>query len=194
MAEVKVLINGYAKELKEGWRASSTSTLIKSNGKNIIFDPGCNRKMLMDSLSHEGLKPNDINFIVLSHGHLDHSLLTGAFENAKVISFESLLYDNDLMLEFKEDVLGKDVQIIKTPGHAAEHLSLIVKTNNGNYCISGDVFWWTDDEKQITDINKEDSSHPSELNMNELVKSRQKLLDMSDYIIPGHGEMFKVKK
>ena len=194
MAEVKVLIKGYAKELKAGWRASSTSTLIKSNGKNIIFDPGCNRKMLMDSLSKEGLKPKDINFIVLSHGHLDHSLLTGAFENAKVISFESLLYDNDLMLEFKEDVLGKDIRIIKTPGHAAEHLSLLVKTDKGNYCISGDVFWWTDDEKQIPDIHKEDSSHPSELNMNELENSRRKLLELSDFIIPGHGEMFKVKK
>jgi glyoxylase-like metal-dependent hydrolase (beta-lactamase superfamily II) len=194
MAEVKILIEGYAKELKKGWRASATSTLIKSNGKNIIFDPGCNRKMLLSELKKEKLEPKDMDFIVLSHGHLDHSLLTGMFENAKVISFESLLYDNDLMLEFKEDVLGKDVKIIKTPGHAAEHLSLLVKTKEGNYCISGDVFWWTDDEKQIVDIHKEDSSHPSELNMDELESSRRKLLEQSDYIIPGHGKMFKVKK
>jgi len=194
MAEVKVLIKGYAKELKNGWACSATTTLIKSNGKNIIFDPGCNRKRLLEELNKEGLKPKDINFIVLSHGHLDHSLLTGMFENAKVLSFESLMYDNDLMLEFKEDVLGKDIQVIKTPGHASEHLSLIVKTKEGKYCISGDVFWWTDDEKQIVDINKDDQSHPTELNMGELIKSRKMLLEKADYIIPGHGDMFKVKK
>jgi glyoxylase-like metal-dependent hydrolase (beta-lactamase superfamily II) len=194
MAEVKVLIKGYAKELMTGWAASATTTLIKSSGKNIIFDPGCNRKRLIESLNREKLKPKDINFVVLSHGHMDHSLLTGMFENAKVISFESLLYDSDLMLEFKEGVLGKDVQIIKTPGHSAEHISLLVKTKKGKYCISGDVFWWTDDENQLVDINKDDQSHPAELNMNELIKSRKTILEMADYIIPGHGEMFKVKK
>jgi glyoxylase-like metal-dependent hydrolase (beta-lactamase superfamily II) len=44
------------------------------------------------------------------------------------------------------------------------------------------------------EINKIDDSHPVELNMKELIKSRKKLLKLADYIIPGHGKMFMVKK
>ena len=194
MPEVKVLIKGYAKELKDGWLASSTSTLIKSENNLIVFDPGCNRENLLEALKIEKLKPEDINFVVLSHGHMDHSLLTGMFKNAKVISFESLLYDKDLMLEFKEDILGKNTKIIKTPGHCTEHISLIVNTDKGKYAVAGDVFWWLDGDEQIVNIDKEDDSHPAELNMKELKKSREKLLNSVDYIIPGHGNMFKVKK
>ena len=195
MTEIKVLIEGYAKELKNGWRCSSTTTLIKTNeGKLIIFDPGCNRPKLLEALAKEKIKTSDINFVILSHGHMDHAMLTGMFENAKVVSFESLLYDNDLMLEFEKDFLGKEIEIIKTPGHASEHISAIVNTEKGKVVISGDIFWWTMNEKQEVDINKEDDSHPTELNMPALIKSREKLLKIADYIIPGHGKMFEVKK
>lgn len=40
MAEVKILIEGYAKKTENGWLASSTVTLVRSNDKNIIVDPG----------------------------------------------------------------------------------------------------------------------------------------------------------
>ena len=56
MPEVKVLIKGYAKELKDGWLASSTSTLIKSENNLIVFDPGCNRENLLEALKIEKLK------------------------------------------------------------------------------------------------------------------------------------------
>lgn len=194
MAKVKVLVQGYAKELKNGWRANSTSTLIESDGKFIIFDPGCNRLKLIRALKKQGLHTKEINYIVLSHGHLDHALLTGMFENAKVISFESLLYNKDLLLDFNKNVLGKDIQIVETPGHASEHISLIVNTDQGKIAITGDIFWWTEDEKQFVDIKKEDSSHPAELNMDNLINSRKKVLELADWIIPGHGKIFKVKK
>lgn len=40
MNNVKVLIEGYAKEIRGGWLASSTTTLIESNGIRVIVDPG----------------------------------------------------------------------------------------------------------------------------------------------------------
>ena len=49
MNQVKILIQGYAKEIENGWKASSTVTLIKSGDKNIIVDPGCNRKRLLEN-------------------------------------------------------------------------------------------------------------------------------------------------
>lgn len=193
MAEVKILVEGYAKKLSKGWLASSTSVLVKSNGNLIITDPGCNRKKLLDALKKEGVAPKDINFVLLTHSHTDHTLLAGIFENAKVINPVEV-YDNDSQVEYKEDILGPETKIISTPGHSREEISLLVKTDKGKYAISGDVFWWVEGEKQIVDINKDDDSHPEELDMIQLKNSRKFLLEKADFIIPGHGKVFMVKK
>jgi len=47
MAEVKILVQGFGRKEKAGWKSvTSTATLIKDNGLNIIIDPGMNRKLL----------------------------------------------------------------------------------------------------------------------------------------------------
>ncbi len=195
MAEVKVLIEGYAKELEKGWIASSTACLIISENKKIITDPGCNREKLLESLGKEGLTTDDIDYVFLSHCHPDHILLAGIFEKAKFITFDTnLMYDKDLMLGFDRHVLGKDVEIIETPGHVLEHLSLLVNTPKGKVAIAGDAIWWVEGEKQIFDINQKDHSQAKGMDMEKLIESRKKLLENTDYIIPGHGKMFRVKK
>ncbi len=60
--------------------------------------------------------------------------------------------------------------------------------------MAGDTFWWTDDEEQKIDVEKQDDAHPDEVNMKNLIESRKKVLKIADYIIPGHGKMFKVEK
>jgi len=84
MTEIKVLIKGYAKEINGEEFASSTTTLIQDDNLNVIVDPGMDRKALLESLVKEGLKPEDIDFVIVTHTHLDHSLLAGIFENSKI--------------------------------------------------------------------------------------------------------------
>ncbi len=195
MNQIKVLIEGYAKELSNGWVASSTTCLIMTGDKKIITDPGCNRQRLLEALQREGLTTDDIDFVFLSHCHPDHVLLAGIFEKAKYVTFDSnLVYDKDLMVEFDRHILGDGIEIIETPGHVLEHLSLLVDTPDGKVAIAGDVIWWISGEKQILDINQKDRSHSKVMNMEDLVASRKKLLGLADYIIPGHGKMFKVEK
>ncbi|MFH0837058.1 MAG: MBL fold metallo-hydrolase [Candidatus Aenigmatarchaeota archaeon] len=195
MAELKILIEGYAKSLRNGWKASSTVCLITTHNKKIITDPGCNREKLLEALKTEGLTTDTIDYVFLSHCHPDHILLAGIFKNAKFITFDfNLMYDGDMMLEFDKNALGKDIEIIETPGHVLEHLSLLVNTSKGRIAIAGDTIWWVDGEKQIFDINQKDHSQAKGMNMKNLIKSRKKLLNSADYIIPGHGKMFKVNK
>lgn len=193
MNKVKVLIEGYAKKLNKGWMASSTTCLIiNSEGKKIITDPGCNRQRLLLALKKEGLKTSEINYVFLSHCHPDHILLAGIFEKAKYITFDSnLFYNNDLLIEFNKNILGNGIQILETPGHLLEHLSLLVETNEGKFVIAGDVIWWLDGEKQIIDLNQIDHSQAKGMNMKDLIESRKKILEIADWIIPGHGKMFK---
>lgn len=195
MATIKVLIEGYAKELENGWIASSTTCLITTEDKKIITDPGCNRQKLLEALREEGLTTDDIDYIFLSHCHPDHVLLAGIFEKAKYVTFDSnLIYDKDLLTVFDKNVLGKDIEIVETPGHVLEHLSLLIDTPQGKVAIAGDVIWWIDGEAQVVDINKEDHSQAKGMNMEDLIESRKKLLKIADYVIPGHGKMFKVDK
>lgn len=192
MTIVKVLIKGYAKEIKKGWVASSTTCLITTEDKKIITDPGCNQEKLLKALSQENLTTDDIDYVFLSHCHPDHILLAGIFEKAKFITFDTnLMYDKDLILEFDKHVLGKDIEIIETPGHVLEHLSLLVNTSIGKVAIVGDVIWWTEGEKQIFDVNQKDRSQAKGMNMEKLIESRKKILKVADWIIPGHGSMFK---
>lgn len=192
MAEVKILIEGYAKPLKNGWLANSSVVLIKSNGKNIIADPGFEREKLLNALKKEKLKTSDIDFVFLTHGHIDHSLLAGIFENAKIVD-ELYVYQKDTITEHNGVIPDTDLKVIRTPGHMEEHCSLIVGTEKGVYAVAGDVFWWLENEKQVIDINKPDND-PEHMNIQKLIASRKKLLELADYVIPGHGKMFNNKR
>jgi len=193
MTKIKVLIEGYAKELKGGWRASSSVVLVNNRNKKILIDTGCNRKKLIDSLRKEKLETGDVDFVILTHNHLDHTLLAGIFENAKVLTTEEI-YTNDKQVVHNNIVSGTDLKIIQTPGHCNEHCSVIVSVGKETYVVAGDVFWWVDIEKQSLDVNQIDDAHVDEVNMKKLIQSRKNLLKIADYIIPGHGKMFKVDK
>jgi len=196
MAEVKVLIKGYVRKEGDTEIASSTTTLIRENNLNIIVDPGMNKPLLLESLEKEGLSIKDINYVVLTHTHLDHCLLAGIFENALILDNEGTYSFNGEICEHEGKVPETDIEIIKTPGHDQFHCSVLVNDEKlGRVVIAADVFWWADDEEQK--IDKESlmkHKDPYVKNENELIKSRKKVLEIADYIIPGHGELFKVKK
>ncbi|MBU4000152.1 MBL fold metallo-hydrolase [Patescibacteria group bacterium] len=193
MSEIKILIEGYAKQIANGWLASSTVTLIKASNKNIIVDPGCNGEKLIAALIKENLKVGDIDFVLLTHNHLDHTLLAGIFPNARVLTTEEM-YKNDNQILHNNKIPETDLEIIQTTGHAGEHCSLVVPTEKGVYVVAGDVFWYVDGEAEIADAEKIDDAHPAEVDMTKLIESRKKILEIADWIIPGHGKMFKVKK
>jgi len=123
MTKIKVLIQGYAQKIENGWLASSTVVLVYSNNKKIIIDPGCNREKLIEELSKNGLKPADIDFVLSTHSHTDHTLLRGIFENAKVLD-NKIIYDNDKQVEHNGKIPETDLEIVQTPGHTDDHCSI----------------------------------------------------------------------
>jgi len=203
MTELKLLIQGYASLIKTGYRASGATVLVRDNGKIILVDPGCNEARLLSSLRKEKVKPQDIDYIFLTHFHLDHILNIRLFPKTTILDVDTIykgdrgvLYGTSTVASAKVDkkfVPHTKVEVVPTPGHAHEHGSLIVQTEKGQVAIAGDVFWWEDGEKQKLDykslVNKPD---PFVKNKTQLIASRKLLLKSADWIIPGHGEMFKV--
>ncbi|MDD5433234.1 MAG: MBL fold metallo-hydrolase [Candidatus Pacebacteria bacterium] len=196
MAEIKILVKGYAREENGIEFASSTATLIKDGGLNIIVDSGMNREMLLVNLVKENLSIKDIDFVVLTHTHLDHCLLAGIFGNAKVLDNSNIFSFDGKIDEHDGKVPNTEIEIIRTPGHDQFHCSVLVRTESqGVVVIAGDVFWWADEEKQKIDRQSLfEHKDPYVKDPKALQKSREKVLGLADYIIPGHGEMFKVNK
>ena len=196
MAKVKVLIEGYAREEGDYEIASCTTTLIQDKDLNIIVDPGMNRKLLLDSLKKENLSINNIHYVILTHTHIDHCLLAGIFENAEIIDDSSVYSFEGKIRDHEGKVPGTNIKLIKTPGHDPFHCAVLIKTiKSGNIVISGDVFWWPDSEENK--IKKDAKSlinlkDPYMKDKKQLTDSRKKILKIADYIIPGHGKMFKV--
>jgi len=196
MAEVKILIQGYVKEEGDVEFASPSTVLIQENNLNIIVDPGMNRKLLLESLKKKGLKTEDINYVILTHFHPDHCLLAGIFENAKVMDDDSFNSWDSKIEEHNGKIPNTSIKLIFTPGHDYFHSSVLVDDDKlGKVVISGDIFWWTDGEKQK--VSMDDLLNHEDVyvkNKEQLLESRKKVLEIADYIIPGHGKMFKVKK
>lgn len=196
MTKVKVIVEGYVREEKDKFEATSTSTLIQYKGLNVIVDPGMDRELLLKGLRRENLSPEDIDYVILTHYHLDHSLLAGIFSNAEVLDDGEISSFQGEIRGHEGEVPGTDIKIIKTPGHARFHCSVLVDTEEkGTVAIAGDVIWWKDQEKRNRSeqglMEREDPYVKDKEALNE---SRQKLLERADWIVPGHGDGFKLKK
>lgn len=185
MAEVKVLIEGYTSGDNPGEQEKTcpTVTLVKDGKMNIIVDPGVleSPNLLLKALKKEKLSLKKISAVFLTHSHIDHFRNAGMFPDAEVIEYYGVWKNN--IAKDRKNQLTKDIKIIETPGHNYTSLSLLVNTKIGKVAICGDVFWKENFPQK--DPYADDSG--------KLKKSREKILEIADYIVPGHAGMFKVK-
>ncbi len=189
MAEVKILIEGYTTDDASGdssgeEKTCPTITLVKDKDLIIIVDPGVmeNQDVLDEKLKAEGLTRKNIDIVFITHSHIDHYRNVGMFSDAKILEYYGLWSGNSV--EDWNEQFTDDIQIIKTPGHNYDSLTLLVKTSAGIVAICGDVFW----KENLS----QDDPYASDKKL--LEQSRKKVLKIADWIIPGHGRMFKVKK
>lgn len=187
MAEVKVLVKGWttadSKESGDESTCATISLVIDGNIKMVI-DPGIlkDKNILINALKKEDIDVKDINYVALTHSHADHFRNIGLFPNAKLLEFFGIWHE-DTVNDWKEN-FSENIKIIKTPGHSNTGISFIVNTNKGKVAVVGDVFW-----KENLPIED-----PYADNVDEMRKSRQKILKIADWIVPGHADMYKVKK
>jgi len=188
MAEIKILIPGYTSadsaEAGEEEKSCATITLVKDKDIIMVVDPGIleNQQMLIGALEKEGLGINDVNFVCLTHSHIDHFRNIGMFPEAKTLEFYGVWNKNTV--EDWNEQFTEDIKIIKTPGHNQTSITLLVKTDKGTIAICGDVFW----KENLPEID-EYADEPEKLK-----KSREKIIKLADYIIPGHADIYEVKK
>jgi glyoxylase-like metal-dependent hydrolase (beta-lactamase superfamily II) len=176
MATVKVIKPGYLKFFpgtEDIAGASSTVTLIISD-KKVIVDTGIriDRQTIIEGIRKEGLEPEDIDLVVNTHPHGDHRGNNDLFENATFV-------------ENRECKLCEDVEMVHTPGHTSVCHSMLVHTDDrGMVAIVGDLISLESDLVTGRVLQTVDFDLQK--------RNRERILRMADYIIPGHGDGFKV--
>jgi len=187
MSKVKILIEGFTsadtKSLAEE-KTCATISLVHDKDIVMVVDPGVldSQEQLILALEKEGFKKEDVTHVFITHSHIDHYRNIGMFANAKTVEYYGI-WSGGSVNDWQKD-FAKDIKIIKTPGHSYDGLSLLVETEIGKVAIVGDVFWKESGPEK-------DPYASDEIKLRE---SRQKILDLADYVIPGHGPMFKVNK
>ncbi|XP_067008442.1 metallo-beta-lactamase domain-containing protein 1 isoform X2 [Anabrus simplex] len=153
---VHVLYDGYSKMTDEGMKANCTCTLIKGR-KKIIVDTMTpwDKQRIIDGLAQHNLSPDEIDYVVCTHGHSDHIGNNNLFLNAKhIVGFSLSCKDLYYIHPFETGDLFEREEDIAEP-YLWQH-------------VAGS------DEPDLQQQN------------------RNKTLELADWIVPGHGPMFRV--
>jgi len=200
MDTYKLLVQGYAHPGPDNnsYFASPSCVLVYSNGKKVLIDPGADKEKLLTALSNEGLRVDDIDIVFLTHWHPDHFLNIRLFPNHDIMDATTIWRDTGEEVfpegELMSKIPGTNIVILATPGHREEHVSLLVNTaDQGVVCIAQDVFWWEDGKQLENPIEEEllALDDPFLADKDELITSRKLVLEKANWIIPGHGKMFR---
>jgi glyoxylase-like metal-dependent hydrolase (beta-lactamase superfamily II) len=191
VAEVKILVEGYTNadsvDRAGEEKTCATITLVRDDGTIMVVDPGVleSQQILIDELAKENLTVKDVNFVCITHSHIDHYRNIGMFPNAKALDFSGV-WDKNVCKDWQEN-FTTNIQIMKTPGHDYTSITLFVDTDEGVVAICGDVFW-----KENYPAEPQGDAYA--LDHEKLKQSRKMVLEMADWIIPGHAGIYKTNR
>lgn len=160
--------------------------LVRHGGRYLLWDAGLSARALgnahptlkldrtiSDQLGQIGVKPDQVEFVAISHYHGDHTGQASQFPRARLLIGAADLAalkssptpggaapthlapwitggaPVEALVEDK-DVFGDGrVVVLTTPGHTPGHLALLVKLAGGNVMLSGDL--WATHGNVLTD-------------------------------------------
>ncbi|XP_038207967.1 metallo-beta-lactamase domain-containing protein 1 isoform X2 [Zerene cesonia] len=175
MCEVVVLHDGYSFVNNDGEMIANCSCTLIKGPHNIIIDTMTpwDSEVILTALKEHQITPDDINFVVSTHGHSDHTGNNNLFLKAThIVGFSISFKDKYYIHPFEkgeEYVINDFVKIIPTPGHTLSDVTVLVKSEEENIAI---VAGSEDPIKQV--------------------KNRTMIADIANWIIPGHGPKFEV--
>ena len=151
-----------------------------------------------------GWNPEDVDFIINTHLHCDHSGSNSKFTNAKCFVqkreweeafnpikpekpfYDQKCYNKESISYFRWEFLNGDTEllpglrIITTPGHTFGHQSVLFDIGNGKVtCVSGDIC-------NVAENVNENLEPNIVVDVPATYKSFEKIRQVAHYILPGH--------
>lgn len=198
--KIDLLTKVFPGKSSAGTLGLSTSALIRTQGKNLVFDTGPHGavKVIKTALEDLQVDPEEVDIVFISHCHYDHINNLSLYPNAKIlmskdewewamnakdewIPIESIEYiknHRDLQLVEDGDEILPEIRALFTPGHTHGHMSLAVKTVEGIAVLAGDAV------KNRRELILEYSEQFIEEEKSR--KSIKKIKEMAYKVFPGH--------
>jgi len=170
---------------------SATCTLIEVGGQRIIVDPSPGVDLLEPMLfARSGLHPENIDLVFLTHFHGDHHFGLDLFAGKPWLMSSAGLTDwkerspneSELIDRFSpaQEHLPEGISLFPSPGHTAEHCSLLVRAKMGDLMVAGDAVMTEDF------LEAEEGFHNS-VDFGQATETIRKIKQAAHLVIPGHG-------
>lgn len=165
--------------------------LIKnSEDKWMIVDPGSfsHKEKLISELAFHGLVPADIDAVLNTHHHLDHTSNNFIFSDyCPIFTRSAILWPNGKTYIYKNHDMHRvqwpaDIELLYTPGHTFDHVSFVYREEGKTYVCAGDAVR----EDMIRDESDITAQHPGPY-----LESLKSIFEIADVIFPGHGRVIE---
>lgn len=164
---------------------TSSVTLIRGESITLVdagSPPYADR--LLHNLREQGLSPGDVEYLLLTHLHLDHTQNSVLFRNAKIISEPNVQLVGMSRCEvFEQPIEHPDWTIFSTNGHMPMHFSVFVdgtwRGEKQNIVVAGDA---VRKDLVVSGYYNSDRAKPGERD------SARRIFERAEVILPGHFE------
>jgi N-acyl homoserine lactone hydrolase len=169
---------------------------IEGTNNRIIVDAGMDEtagwggsklSSLDDGLAKVGLKPEDVDMVIFTHLHTDHTHLVKRYTNAKLIVQSTELDHAPQALDFEtvsgDQQIDDNVRVLLTPGHTPGGQSVLVETAAGKAIITGFCCTMEHFGPVIT-------PPPILTNRDQLMDSMRRVKETADILVPIHDYSF----
>jgi 7,8-dihydropterin-6-yl-methyl-4-(beta-D-ribofuranosyl)aminobenzene 5'-phosphate synthase len=139
--------NAYLPGLETAW---GFACIVQRGDRSILFDTGADGRKLLANMAALGLNPRDLDAVVLSHAHADH---TGGLDAALKVNPDMTVYlPQAFSATFKDRVRAQTAQVIEVTdplqiqpgvwstgqmGSGIVEQALVVQTGSGLTVITG---------------------------------------------------------
>lgn len=167
----------------------SSSTLVRTDdGHVIVVDTS--RDFMAGAIRSAfkqvgGVFPKDVDTVVLTHSHDDHTGCNRLFPNARILIHSGAEREvPDAEIVDKDTDIAKGVRLVHTPGHTPDSMSVFVESDR-RYAVVGDASPLRGNlEKRIVPrINCDPEA---------AMDSMARIAGWADVVVPGHDRPFRV--
>lgn len=209
MATIHTILQGFTTGTSEGSLAFCAVTLVRGRHLTLV-DVGYHARigLLLQKLNGVGVRPGQIDRVVLTHLHWDHCLNLSSFPNAEVFVAEDEYeyakaphpmdwatppWAQDIVARAKAMTLTRDgdelepgVRIVTVPGHSPGTQMVTVEQEHGLAGICGDA---------LTSRAGAAVLAPGRIFHDERLarQSARKIVESCQVIYPGHDRPFRVE-